>query len=219
LCCSCFLFLFGWRTVPRKRFLTSKFGSFDEYRNQALTLVGVESVNDAVLNVALALAAKDQALALAAKDQDLALKDKDHKFAMKSQEAYYSSLLAELSQRELLGTFFKQVVSAFSNNGPFNAEVFQNLEPEKNQIQNLLKVSFPDIKGGLVARQSIKDKQTWQINFQRVTNYLFGIQFQKKEFAETEKPRYWKVKKLKINTFFLFLLCIWIHFFLCDHST
>lgn len=45
--------------------------------------------------------------------------------------------------------------------GPFVGEVYQNLEPGINQITNILRVPFPDIQGGLVAKQTIKDKQTW----------------------------------------------------------
>ncbi len=47
--------------------------------------------------------------------------------------------------------------------GPFVGAVFQDLEPSKQQITNLLDISFPPIRGGLVAKQSIKDPQTWYL--------------------------------------------------------
>lgn len=45
--------------------------------------------------------------------------------------------------------------------GPFVGDVFQDLDSAQNTITNLLKISFPPIKGGLVAKQTILDPQTW----------------------------------------------------------
>lgn len=45
--------------------------------------------------------------------------------------------------------------------GPFVGEVYQSLEPNEQKITNILNVPFPQIRGKLVASQSVLNKQTW----------------------------------------------------------
>jgi hypothetical protein len=45
--------------------------------------------------------------------------------------------------------------------GPFIGDVYQDLDSKNSKITNLLKIGFPPIKGGLVAKQRIFDANTW----------------------------------------------------------
>lgn len=45
--------------------------------------------------------------------------------------------------------------------GPFVGDVYQDLDGKAGIIKNLLKISFPPIIGGLIAKQRIKNRNTW----------------------------------------------------------
>ena len=45
--------------------------------------------------------------------------------------------------------------------GPFVGDVYQDLDGKAGIIKNLLKVSFPPITGALIAKQRIKNRNTW----------------------------------------------------------
>jgi hypothetical protein len=81
--------------------------------------------------------------------------------------------------------------------GPFIGDVFQKLEPKKGLIRNILRVELPffRISGGLVARQSIQDSQTWRIEFLYVENSVLSFKT-KKEFPPKEQIRLWKITYL-----------------------
>ena len=70
-------------------------------------------------------------------------------------------------------------------------------EPKKGLIRNILRVELPffRISGGLVARQSIQDSQTWRIEFLYVENSVLSFKT-KKEFPPKEQIRLWKITYL-----------------------
>jgi hypothetical protein len=45
--------------------------------------------------------------------------------------------------------------------GPFIGKVYQDLDSTQGVIKNILSVALPSIKGGLIAKQRIKDPNTW----------------------------------------------------------
>lgn len=69
---------------------------------------------------------------------------------------------------ELMNGFWRMLYTDFDppstsagKLGPFVGDVFQDLNSKEQRITNILDVKFPSIKGGLVAKQSIYDKNTW----------------------------------------------------------
>lgn len=89
--------------------------------------------------------------------------------------------------------------------GPFTGDVYQSLDPRKGVVKNLLNIDLPLVKisGGLVAQQSIYDKETWRIDFDYVFNsVLFGrtpLGSQKKPFEVGKETRLWKITYLDDN--------------------
>ena len=90
--------------------------------------------------------------------------------------------------------------------GPFTGDVYQELDPSNGIIKNLLNIDLPGLKirGGLVAKQSILDKETWRIDFDYVANgvEVAGIPLgapQKKPFEAGKETRLWKITYLDAN--------------------
>jgi hypothetical protein len=61
----------------------------------------------------------------------------------------------------LLYSDFNEKGSSGGKLGPFVADVFQDLDSKSGKIKNLLKLRFPPIQGGLLAKQIVKDPNTW----------------------------------------------------------
>ncbi len=61
----------------------------------------------------------------------------------------------------LLYSDFNPPATSSGKLGPFVGEVFQDLNSNIGEIRNILRLNFPPIQGGLVARQTIRDPQTW----------------------------------------------------------
>ncbi len=90
--------------------------------------------------------------------------------------------------------------------GPFTGDVYQELDPSNGIIKNLLNIDLPGLKisGGLVAKQSIFDKETWRIDFDYVSNgvEVAGIPLgapNKKPFETGKETRLWKITYLDDN--------------------
>ena len=64
-------------------------------------------------------------------------------------------------------TDFSPAAPSSGQLGPFVGEVYQDLDSTKQRIANLLKIDLPFIKieGGLIAKQSIRDANTWLLYF------------------------------------------------------
>eukprot|EP00600_Ochromonadales_sp_CCMP1393_P016025 CAMPEP_0175037838 /NCGR_PEP_ID=MMETSP0005-20121125/24591_1 /TAXON_ID=420556 /ORGANISM="Ochromonas sp., Strain CCMP1393" /LENGTH=276 /DNA_ID=CAMNT_0016299239 /DNA_START=3 /DNA_END=833 /DNA_ORIENTATION=- len=77
--------------------------------------------------------------------------------------------------------------------GPFVGDVYQDLDSVSGEIKNILSVSFPPIKGALVARQSVYDSNTWAIEFDRVVNEIAGVRLPTKKFEPGSQIRLWEI--------------------------
>lgn len=83
--------------------------------------------------------------------------------------------------------------------GPFVADVFQDIDSSNKVIKNILKLDFPKIEGFLQANQDVYDASTWSIDFDYVSNKIFGIQTPIKKFEPKSQVRLWKVTYLDNN--------------------
>ncbi len=61
----------------------------------------------------------------------------------------------------LLYTDFDPPATSAGKLGPLTGTVYQDLDGNAGQIINYLKIGFPKIEGGLVARQSVLNPNTW----------------------------------------------------------
>lgn len=66
---------------------------------------------------------------------------------------------------KLLYTDFDPPATSAGKLGPLTGSVYQDLDSKKGRIINYLKIKFPKIEGGLVARQSVKDMNTWYVQW------------------------------------------------------
>eukprot|EP01031_Cornospumella_fuschlensis_P036228 gene36228-43945_t len=96
----------------------------------------------------------------------------------------------------LLYSDFAEKGSSGGKLGPFVADVFQDLDLNRGFIVNSLKLGFPPISGGLKAKKTVKDGNTWQIEFEKAANDIFGLRFQSKKFPPGEFIRLWKITYL-----------------------
>ena len=76
--------------------------------------------------------------------------------------------------------------------GPFIGDVYQNLDSNVGIIKNILKLDFLRVEGSLIAKQSIVNGNTWQIEFDRVENSVAGFQLPVTKF-KTREIRYWEI--------------------------
>ena len=93
--------------------------------------------------------------------------------------------------------------------GPFlTGDVYQEVDPENGQIKNILFIELfggaAKIKGGLVAKQSVYDKETWRIDFQYVTTTveIFGVPIGfpgRRTFVVGQETRLWRMTYLDDN--------------------
>jgi PAP_fibrillin len=107
-------------------------------------------------------------------------------------------------------TDFEPAAASSGKLGPFIGDVFQDLtvvsisQNKVGEIKNILKIKFPVIEGALVAKQSIRNANTWQIEFEEVRNSIFGFQLPVKTFPqETSKKeiRLWEVIVVSVFPF------------------
>ena len=59
-------------------------------------------------------------------------------------------------------------------------------------IKNILKLDFLRVEGSLIAKQSILNGNTWQIEFDRVENSVAGFKLPVTKF-KTREIRYWEI--------------------------
>eukprot|EP01038_Epipyxis_sp_PR26KG_P015979 gene15979-21685_t len=94
----------------------------------------------------------------------------------------------------MLYTDFNPPAPSSGQLGPFIGDVYQDLDSTIGVIKNILKLDFPPIIGGLIAKQTIKNDFTWQIEFERVGNTLAGIiSLPKKYFIPGDQIRLWEI--------------------------
>eukprot|EP00981_Chlorochromonas_danica_P007079 scaffold1551_cov164-Ochromonas_danica.AAC.7 len=97
----------------------------------------------------------------------------------------------------LLYSDFSEKGSSGGKLGPFVGEVYQDLDSKVGRIKNLIRVRSITLKGGLQAKQTVKDANTWQIEFLNTASTLLGfLPFQKKVFPPGEFIRLWKITYL-----------------------
>jgi len=99
----------------------------------------------------------------------------------------------------MLYTDFDPPAESSGKVGPFTAEVFQDLDSNKKVIKNILKLDFPRIEGFLQANQEVVDYNTWSIDFDFVSNKIFGIQTPTKKFPTKSQIRLWRITYLDNN--------------------
>lgn len=61
----------------------------------------------------------------------------------------------------LLYSDFSEKGSSGGKLGPFVGEVYQDLDSKVARIKNLIRVRSITLKGGLQAKQTVKDASTW----------------------------------------------------------
>ena len=66
-------------------------------------------------------------------------------------------------------TDFSPPATSTGKLGPFVGDVYQDLDSTQNKITNILDISFPTVRGGLVAKQAIYDKNTWFVSVAIIT--------------------------------------------------
>ena len=76
--------------------------------------------------------------------------------------------------------------------GPFIGDVYQKLDSNLGIIKNILKLNFLGVEGCLVAKQSVLDSSTWQIEFDRLENSVAGFKLPVTKF-KTREIRLWKI--------------------------
>jgi hypothetical protein len=99
----------------------------------------------------------------------------------------------------MLYTDFNPPAESSGRIGPFTADVYQDLDSNNKVIKNILKLNFPKIEGFLQANQEVYDSNTWAIDFDFVSNKIFGIQTPMKKFEPKSQIRLWKITYLDNN--------------------
>lgn len=85
--------------------------------------------------------------------------------------------------------------------GPFIGDVYQDLDNDAGIIKNILDIKFPPLVGALIAKQRVKDKATWEIEFDRVGNKIGGfLSLPTKKFIPGDQIRLWEITYLDQNT-------------------
>ena len=92
----------------------------------------------------------------------------------------------------MLYTDFTPAAASSGKLGPFVGDVYQDLDSTQSTIRNILKIRFPPIDGALIASQRVKDSYTWEIEFDRIENAIFGIPLPVKTF-KTQEIRLWQI--------------------------
>lgn len=101
----------------------------------------------------------------------------------------------------LMGGFWKLLYTTAESGGnvgkfgPFVGNVYQDLNPSQNSIKNIGRVDFPPIFGVLVADQSVKDSNSWQITFDKLDLSIFGVRIISKKFP-ANIVRIWEITYL-----------------------
>ena len=72
---------------------------------------------------------------------------------------------------KLLYSDFNPPAASSGKLGPFVGSVYQDLNSNAKVIKNILNIKFPAIFGGLIAKQSILNKDTWLV-FSISLNYI-----------------------------------------------
>lgn len=102
----------------------------------------------------------------------------------------YSSLMN--GYWKMLYTDFTPAAASSGKLGPFVGDVYQDLDSTQATIRNILKIRFPPIDGALVASQRVRDSNTWEIEFDRIENSIFGVPLPVKKF-KTQEIRLWQI--------------------------
>ena len=97
--------------------------SLDDYKRKALDIAGSSSINDVVLRIALTLQENDKDW-----DNKLKLMEKDNAIELEKRRAYFLGILANLSQSEVLETFFKQVIALYKDRNALVVLAIENME-------------------------------------------------------------------------------------------
>jgi hypothetical protein len=85
--------------------------------------------------------------------------------------------------------------------GPFIGDVYQDLDSNAGIIKNILDIKFPPLRGALIAKQRVKDKVTWEIEFDRVGNKIGGfISLPIQKFIPGDQIRLWEITYLDQTT-------------------
>jgi hypothetical protein len=128
---------------------------FDKYVTDSLQITGRSKINSAVIRIALMLQEnqkdkefalmekeKEKELALQEKEKELALQEKDFEKTLfikdlekNKLEAYYLSILADLSQRELIEMLFSQAAALIISN---NTDILNSLGTLEDKVRKSL---------------------------------------------------------------------------------